>query len=313
MNIIELKEVFKKFPEITAVDGVSLTIRQGEVYGLLGPNGAGKSTTISMIASLLSPTAGEITVKGFSVSKNANQIKKLIGLVPQDIALYPTLTARENLEFWGKMYGLNGEKLKRRIGEVLEIVGLTSREKNRVETYSGGMKRRINIAVGLLNQPELLIMDEPTVGVDPQSRNHILETVKGLNANGMTVLYTSHYMEEVEFLCDRIGIMDHGKLIAEGTKDELTLLVGDYHTIKIQAKGLNEDLLKALGQIPGVQSVKFVAENLEVLAPRGEGENILPEIIRTLVIKSAKVESVQIQDPDLESVFLHLTGRALRD
>lgn len=313
MNIIELKQVAKHYAEIKAVDGVSFNIRQGEIYGLLGPNGAGKSTTISMIATLLKPTEGEITVRGYSVTKNANQVKKLLGLVPQEIALYPTLTAGENLEFWGKMYGLHGAHLRQRIAEVLEIVGLTTREKNRVETYSGGMKRRINIAVGLLNEPEILIMDEPTVGVDPQSRNHILETVKNLNSRGLTVIYTSHYMEEVEYLCDRIGIMDHGKLIAEGTKDELNCLIGDFQTLKIQAKGIGDELLTKVSGLRGIHSAKFADEQLEVRAPRGESENILPELISTLVVHGTKIESVQIVQPNLESVFLHLTGRALRD
>lgn len=312
MNIIELCQVVKTYPETSrAVDEVSLSIRQGEIYGLLGPNGAGKSTTIGMIATLLKPTSGEILVKELSVKKEPNAVKHLIGLVPQEIALYPTLTAGENLEFWGKMYGLHGARLKTRIREVLEVVGLSAREKKLIETYSGGMKRRINIAVGLLNEPEILIMDEPTVGVDPQSRNHILETVKTLNAKGMTVLYTSHYMEEVEYLCDRIGIMDHGKLIAEGTKEELTRLVGDYNTIKIKAKEVQDAILQKIMAIQGILDTAYYENQLDILTQ--EGESLLPDLIQTLVSGGCKVESVQFIEPNLESVFLHLTGRALRD
>lgn len=311
MNIMEVKQVVKTYPNTVAVDGVSLTIRQGEVYGLLGPNGAGKSTTIGMITTLIKPTSGEIFVNGTSLRQNPNVVKKLIGLVPQEIALYPTLTAGENLDFWGKMYGISGEQLRKRKKAVLEMVGLTEREHDGIETYSGGMKRRINIAVGLLNEPEILIMDEPTVGVDPQSRNHILETVKELNRQGMTVLYTSHYMEEVEYLCDRIGIMDHGKLIAEGTKEELTRLVGDNSTIKIQAKGLTDSVVAELNTLPLVKDLSLLDDRMNVLTP--EGETLLPQLIQRLVSHGCKVESIQVVDPDLESVFLHLTGRALRD
>lgn len=311
MKMIELKQVVKEYPKVKAVDGISLTIQKGEIYGLLGPNGAGKSTTIGMIATLIEPTAGEIFIKEMFLKKEAGKAKKLMGLVPQEIALYPTLTAKENLEFWGKIYGLKGSLLKERVKEILELVGLSHRGNERIEKYSGGMKRRINIAVGLIHQPEILIMDEPTVGVDPQSRNHILETIKNLNQQGITVIYTSHYMEEVEFLCDRIGIMDHGKLIAEGTKDQLTQLIGSYNTIKIKTKKTEDALFAALLQIPGVHDVALTEEHLEILTP--EGETLLPDLIQTLHSRGNRIESIQINEPDLESVFLHLTGRALRD
>lgn len=311
MKMIELNQVVKEYPKVRAVDGISLTIQEGEIYGLLGPNGAGKSTTIGMIATLIEPTAGEIFIKGMPLKREAGQIKKLIGLVPQEIALYPTLTAKENLEFWGKMYGLKGSQLKEKVAAILDLVGLSHRKNERIENYSGGMKRRINIAVGLLHQPEILIMDEPTVGVDPQSRTHILETIKNLNQQGMTVIYTSHYMEEVEFLCDRIGIMDHGKLIAEGTKDQLTQLIGSYNTIKVKTKETDDALFSDLLQIPGVHDVALTEEQLEILTP--EDETLLPDLIQILHSRGNRIEAIQISEPDLESVFLHLTGRALRD
>lgn len=311
MKMIELQEIVKEYPSVKAVQGISLTIQQGETYGLLGPNGAGKSTTIGMIATLITPTAGEIYVKGHNLKKESQHAKSLLGLVPQEIALYPTLTARENLDFWGKIYGLKGNTLKERITTNLELVGLSHRADERIETYSGGMKRRINIAVGLMNQPEILIMDEPTVGVDPQSRNHILETIKTLNQQGMTIIYTSHYMEEVEFLCDRIGIMDHGQLIAEGSKEELTQLIGSYHTIKVTAKDIDENIFPSLLGVAGVHDVALVEDRLEILTL--EDKTLLPTLIQIIHDHGKSIESVQISEPNLESVFLHLTGRALRD
>lgn len=221
MCLVKIENLVKKYDKNTAVKGISFEINKGEVFGLLGPNGAGKSTTISMLSGILKPTEGKILIDGRDTSKYPMLAKKAIGLVPQDIALYPTLTAKENLYFWGRMYNLSGKLLKERVFEVLEIAGLEDRKNETIKSYSGGMKRRINIAAALLHHPEILIMDEPTVGIDPQSRNHILESVKKLNSAGMTIIYTSHYMEEIEYLCTRIGIVDHGKLIAMGIKDEL--------------------------------------------------------------------------------------------
>lgn len=221
MCLVKIENLVKRYDKNTAVKGISFEINKGEVFGLLGPNGAGKSTTISMLSGLLKPTEGKILIDGKDTSKNSMAAKNAIGLVPQDIALYPTLTANENLYFWGRMYNLSGKLLKERVSEVLEIAGLEDRKNETIKSYSGGMKRRINIAAALLHHPKILIMDEPTVGIDPQSRNHILESVKKLNSEGITIIYTSHYMEEIEYLCTRIGIVDNGKLIAIGTKDEL--------------------------------------------------------------------------------------------
>jgi ABC-2 type transport system ATP-binding protein len=311
--IVEVRDLVKRFGDHAAVDGVSFDIARGEVFGLLGPNGAGKTTTISMICTLLQPTEGDVLVDGASVRTDPAGVKRSLGVVPQEIALYPTLSALENLRFWGKMYGLSGKLLEERVAEVLEIAGLADRAKERVETYSGGMKRRINIAAGIMHHPTVLLMDEPTVGIDPQSRNHILETVKELNRRGMTLVYTSHYMEEVEFLCDRVGIIDHGRVIAVGTLDELKKLVGDETVISIAAADVPEGAETDVAAIPGVQAVTRDAESggFEVLAM--DAGAVLAPIVEALAAGGGHITSVEVKEPNLESVFLHLTGKSLRD
>ena len=310
-TILQVSDLVKRFGELTAVDGVSFSIEEGEVFGLLGPNGAGKTTTISMISCLLDPTSGKLVVDGHDVGADPTGVKRTLGVVPQEIALYPTLTAGENLSFWGKMYGLSGADLKKAVDEALEVAGLADRAKERVEKYSGGMKRRVNIAAGILHHPKLLLMDEPTVGIDPQSRNHILETVKELNASGMTVLYTSHYMEEVEYLCDRIAIMDHGKIIASGTLDELRDVVGGMDVVSIGADGLAEETIANARNIPGVQAAERTESGVNVMTP--SSGTILGKLVSTLEADGAHVTSVSVTEPNLESVFLHLTGKSLRD
>lgn len=225
--VLQVSSVSKRFEQLQAVDDVNFSVQAGEAFGLLGPNGAGKSTTINMITGLLRPDAGEVFICGERMSIDGHRTKRHLGYVPQEVALYPDLTAQENLMFWGRLYGLSGPRLRIRVKDVLELVGLSERAKHRVETYSGGMKRRINIAAALLHEPQLLVMDEPTVGIDAQSRSHILDTVKELNHQGLTILYTSHYMEEVELLCDRVAIMDKGSIIAAGTVSELRRIVGE--------------------------------------------------------------------------------------
>jgi ABC-2 type transport system ATP-binding protein len=315
--ILTTDNLQKTFGGRPAVRGVSFGIRRGEVFSLLGPNGAGKTTTISMLACLLAPTEGDALVGGaqgrmHSVRREPEAVKQLIGVVPQDIALYLPLTARENLMFWGQMYGLGGAALRHRVDEVLEVVGLKDRAKDRVGTYSGGMQRRINIAVGLLHKPQIVFMDEPTVGIDPQSRRNILDMVKDLNKQGMTVLYTTHYMEEAQELSNRIGIIDQGKLIALGTLEELTRLVGQEDVVELSvADGESPELLPALRAVPGIRNADRTNGTVRLLA--ADGNAALPELITTATQQGAKVTSVTVKEPNLEAVFLHLTGRALRD
>jgi ABC-2 type transport system ATP-binding protein len=311
--ILEVKDLVKKYGDFTAVKGISFNIEEGEIFSLLGPNGAGKTTTISILSTLYAPTSGEATVGGHSVTKEPMAVRNLIGVVPQELALYDDLTARENLVFWGQMYGLSGKTLKRRVDEVLEQIGLADKARNRVKTYSGGMKRRVNIGVGLLHKPSLLFMDEPTVGIDPQSRRAILDSVKALNQQGMTVLYTTHYMEEAEELSDRVGIIDHGELIALGTQAELNRQVGEKDTLilHIDEKQNGEDLAVAVRKIQGVLKADVTDHTVAVIAQ--EAEEIMAPVITTANELGVKIRSVDIQEPNLEAVFLSLTGRALRD
>ncbi len=311
--ILEAHNLVKKFNGFTAVDDVSFAIEEGEVFSLLGPNGAGKTTTISMLSCLLVPTQGDAFIGGHSVTRDPMAAKKIIGVVPQDIALYEELSALENLQFWGRMYGMGGAALKQRIAEVLEEVGLADKAKQRVKTYSGGMKRRINIAVGLLHRPRLLFMDEPTVGIDPQSRRNILDSVKALNRQGMTVLYTTHYMEEAQELSQRVGIIDHGKLIALGTQQELTQMVGQMDTLRLHLPEGQEagPFIAALQALPDVRQVTTADHQIVLIVP--EAQEAIPPVFAQADRLGFKIRSVEIEEPNLEAVFLHLTGRALRD
>lgn len=312
-SILQVHNLVKKYGEFTAVKGVSFDIQQGEIFSLLGPNGAGKTTTISMLSTLYDPTEGDATIAGHSIRKDPMAVRRVIGVVPQDLALYEDLTARENLEFWGQMYGLSGKALASRIAEVLEQIGLTERAKDRVRTFSGGMKRRVNIGVGLLHKPQLLFMDEPTVGIDPQSRRAILDTVKQLNALGMTVLYTTHYMEEAAELSHRVGIIDHGEMIALGTQKELTQQVGQTETLVLHI-GENDDpaaLAQSLTGIEGVLQAQATDHEVSIITP--EAEDVLAAVVGAANERGIKIRSIDIREPNLEAVFLHLTGRALRD
>jgi ABC-2 type transport system ATP-binding protein len=312
-SILEVKDLVKNYGDFTAVKGITFDIKEGEIFSLLGPNGAGKTTTILMLATLYTPTAGDASIGGHSISKEPMAVKQVIGVVPQELALYEDLTARENLIFWGQMYGLSGKSLNSRVDEVLEQIGLVDKAKNQVKTYSGGMKRRVNIGVGLLHKPRLLFMDEPTVGIDPQSRRAILDTVKDLNKQGMTVLYTTHYMEEAEELSNRVGIIDHGELIALGTQDELTKQVGQTDTLILHI-GENEDteaLAESLKSLDGVLEAIAVDHEVSIVTP--QAEDVLATVVGAANERGIKIHSIDIREPNLEAVFLHLTGRALRD
>ena len=308
---IQVKNIHKDFGEVYAVKGINFEVQRGEIFSLIGPNGAGKSTTISMISGILIPDQGKITVAGYDLSSESLLAKKVVGVVPQDIALYEDLSARENLVFWGKMYGLRGIALKKRVDEILDIVGLSERQKGRVGKYSGGMKRRLNIGIALLHKPEVIIMDEPTVGIDPQSRRNILENVKELNQQGMTVLYTTHYMEEAQELSDHIAIMDFGRIIASGTHNELVKIIGGMDRIELT---INSESAKVIGPWQGLNGVQHViAENGHINLLVEDSNYVLPQLFEVASQVNTRITSVDIQEPNLEAVFLHLTGRALRD
>ncbi len=312
-NILSAQALAKNYGDFQAVKGVSFDIQEGEIFSLLGPNGAGKTTTISMLSTLYIPTSGDAIIAGYSITKRPMGVRNVIGVVPQDLALYEDLSAKENLVFWGQMYGLNGKALSARVDEVLEQIGLADKAKNKVKTYSGGMKRRVNIGVGLLHKPKLLFMDEPTVGIDPQSRRAILDTVKVLNQQGMTVLYTTHYMEEAAELSNRVGIIDHGELIALGTQKELTQQVGETETLILHV-GKNEDpsvLIATLKNLPNVIDASVIDHEISVITP--SAKDILADAIGAANERGVKIHSIDIREPNLEAVFLHLTGRALRD
>lgn len=310
-QVLIADSLVKRFGEATAVDGVSLEISRGETFGLLGPNGAGKTTTISMIAGLLEKDGGSVSVAGCPISTGSTKGREAIGLVPQDLAIYPDLSGEENLNFFGKLYGMSGTHLDTRVAEVLEVVGLVDRKDDHTKEYSGGMKRRLNIGVGLLHKPQLLILDEPTVGVDPQSRNAILESVERLSREGMAVLYTTHYMEEAERLCDRVAIIDEGEVQAEGTRRELVSIVGEKDRIAITGSGNLSSAAEAVRSLEGVADASASEGRIEILAL--SASHILPSVLTRIADAGGSITGVEVVEPNLEAVFLHLTGKALRD
>ena len=324
---IQVQDLHKNFGDIYAVRGVSFDVQAGEIMSLLGPNGAGKSTIISMLSCLLEPTRGDARVMGHSITREPMAVKAAIGVVPQEIAFYEDLSARENLVFWAKMYGLRGAALRGRVNEVLEIVGLTDRQKGQTKKFSGGMKRRLNIGIALLHRPQVIIMDEPTVGIDPQSRRNILDSVQELNREGATVLYTTHYMEEAQELSDHIAIMDHGQVIAYGTHQELIVLVGELDRLDLTVAGASAQVIDGWQATEGVHQVTVTAgpePSMDESGEHSDGDGTvtllvedsnlaLPRLFESATQAGARITSVDIQEPNLEAVFLHLTGRALRD
>jgi ABC-2 type transport system ATP-binding protein len=333
--ILEAEQLTKQYGDVVAVDGVDLSVEEGEIFGLLGPNGAGKTTTISMLTGVLEPTSGSARIGGRDIGSDARAVKQMSGLVPQDLALYPTLSARANLQFFGRIYGLRGRELDERVDDVLEVVALGDRAGEAIETFSGGMKRRINIAAGLVHQPQLLFLDEPTVGVDPQSRNHIFESVQQLNRDrGMSIVYTSHYMEEVELLCDRVAIVDQGKVIADDTIKNLVAMLGG-GVIELGLESLDERTLSGIGALPAVDDVSLIREagppapsdaaeepSAEATGPSAgpmlkircaRSQDALVQVFGYLNERDLPFTALRILEPNLESVFLHLTGKRLRD
>jgi len=309
--MLRCTDLRKSYGPLLAVDGVSFEIRTGETYGLLGPNGAGKTTLISMVAGVLEGDDGAVALDGLRMDPSALDAKALIGYVPQDVALYPDLTARENLRFFASLYKLGRQEARARVAEVLDVVGLSERADDQVKTYSGGMKRRLNIGAGLIHRPRLLILDEPTVGVDPQSRNAILASIEALSAEGMAVLYTTHYMEEAERLCDRVGIVDLGHLIAEGPPRALTAELGQAEHIVMAVEGDLAAAVAAVDALAVAGRTTGDAGVLDVLVT--DAESALPLVMEAATSSGAAIRSVNVQEPDLEVVFLHLTGKRLRD
>jgi ABC-2 type transport system ATP-binding protein len=308
---IRVQNLDKSFDEVHAVDDVSFEIHQGEIFSLLGPNGAGKTTTIGMISGLLRPDAGQAWLMGHSILENPKKAKAILGIVPQEIALYDDISARANLNFWGKMYGLRGQALSERVAAVLKIIGLEDRQNSTVSKFSGGMQRRLNVGIALLHEPQVIIMDEPTVGIDPQSRRKILDSVKQLSHQGVTILYTTHYMEEAQELSDRIAIMDNGKIIAIGTHQELINIVGELDRITLTINNETTKVIKAWKALDEVMKITPEDGTIHLLVK--DSNQVLPHLFEAANQSNVRITSVDIQEPNLEAVFLHLTGRALRD
>lgn len=311
MSLVHIDQALKKYGNKTVVDHLNLTVGSGEIFGLLGPNGAGKTTTIKMMCGLVSPNSGDIRIADKSIIKQPDEVKRLIGVVPQDIAVFSNLTAKENVTFFGKLYGLKGELLRKRVEEALEFVSLHDRQNDRPNAFSGGMKRRLNIACAITHRPLLIIMDEPTVGIDPHSRNHILESVKQLNREGASIIYTSHYMEEISAICSKIAIMDYGRLVAMGTKEELRQKIAGTEKIVMEIQSMNSEASLELSKHPHIKNVEVKDDRLEISVP--SAQSYIQDIIFILTKHQVAIKGLAIEEPDLEKMFLSLTGQELRD
>ncbi len=307
--MLEVKKLVKRYGSKLAVSDVSFKVEKGEIYGLLGPNGAGKSSTINIITGLIKKDSGQVTIGGLDLDRELTKAKYLLGIVPQDLAIYNDLTALQNVKFFGALYGLTGGTLQKQALETLEFVGLKDKARDKVKTFSGGMKRRLNIACGLVHRPQLLILDEPTVGIDPQSRNHIMEAILQLNREGMTILYTTHYMEEAEQLCSRIAIMDAGQIVAQGNLQELRSLIEENWYIAVKVKGTPP--VDELSKVAGVEKIDLNGNALRFTC-RGKHSQ-LRDILEVLSREHTEILDLSIDEPNLEDVFLTLTGKRLRD
>jgi ABC-2 type transport system ATP-binding protein len=309
--LFQVQGLAKRYGDVRAVDGITFEVRRGELYGLLGPNGAGKSTTMAMLSGLLAPDEGTILFDGTDLAAEPKKVKGRLGVVPQEPALYETLSARENLKFWAGLYGLTGATLDKAVDRVLDETGLTPRAKDPVKTFSGGMKRRLNLGVGLVHGPQEVLMDEPTVGIDPQARANLLEVVRRVAQAGTTIVYTTHYLEEAETLCDRIGILDHGKILAEGTLAELKRRLGDREVVTVHGRFDADAARGALSGVAGAQ-VLSADEGKLLISVAGGGRSAV-ELLQRVLGGSFDVEGVEIRPPSLNALFLDLTGRELRD
>jgi len=309
--MIDVQHLRKQYGDLVAVDDVSFTAEKGSIFGLLGPNGAGKTTTISCISGLLKPTSGRIAVSGHDVVTDGSAARRHLGIVPQELALYSDLSAAANLEFWGSAYGLTGEPLRRRVAEVLALIGLADRGKDHTSTFSGGMKRRLNFGCGIVHNPKVLLLDEPTAGVDPQSRVRLLELVREQARAGTTVIYTTHYMEEAQDLCDRIAIVDRGRLLAMGTLDELRRMVGEKDLVRLAGRFDSSAATRALEAVDDVQVLSAAADALTI-ATAGASRK-LPAIFAALASAGSDIQETTLSVPSLESLFITLTGRELRE
>jgi len=312
MKILEVKDISKKYGKKQVLSGVSFDIEEGDMFGLIGPNGAGKSTLINIITGILDPLNGEVLIGGHSIKKKPIEAKKLIGLVPQELALSEDISAIDNLNFFASLYGLSGKKLKEAVNEALEVVGLTEKKKEKVKKFSGGMKRRLNLAAAIMHKPRLLILDEPTVGIDPQSRNNIFEYLRKVNSQDKTtILYTSHYMEEVEELCKNIFVIDEGREIAYGSLNSVKEKANGTVTIEIKADNINEDLIEKIRLLDGALNIEKEASTLNILYERDKVN--LDELIKILQTSGAVIKAIQINELNLGEVFLQLTGKKLRE
>lgn len=307
---VQISDLVRRFGDFEAVRGISLEIGAGETLGLLGPNGAGKTTTLSMLSTLLPPTDGDVQVFGASVVDDPAEVRRRVGLAPQQISLYPQLSGQENLEFFGRLHGLESPLLQQHADRVLELVGLAPRRDDLVHTYSGGMQRRLNLACALIHEPRLLLLDEPTAGVDPQSREHLFQAVAQIAAAGTTVVYTTHYIEEAERLCDRIAILDEGRIVAVGTLEELLALIGLGEVIEIRSAAFARDA-RVLGSLEEVHKIEAGAEVVRIYVQ--SAAQVLSKVVAAVHESGGEIESLEVYPVSLERVFMHLTGKALRD